>query len=829
MSISDITAEFAGVVESHDDLERSLGASDHRHSHARLFSSLAQKQCEQLAKDAYAANEAQRRGQMKYWKTESNTWDLMERLYFLRLQALADAAEEEGSSMADDPSRGQEARAPISSTDFTCVQDLMDRSSLLAECVEVRRWLEENAPSFEPVETRKGYLFYTRKSIRDRRLLPSNSSAAAAASANSGRIVSEADPDATSRQKRELAPEDSEYEGSLLRTLYEYVRRGHVSSAMDLCVESDEPWRAASLKGGLFWRDPKLELENNMPIDAEDSEGGMDVRPLDTAGNINRPLWKQTCAALAQDNSNDLYERALYAALSGRLDEVILVCESWEDYVWAYVNAMIETCIDKGIKNENTLYTPAPSTSFSHVQSRYPPIRDMKQVFDALATHESALLRQESSEPFHRLQSAIVLDTLPAFIDDYACRLRSEELSDEESGLLRFVVHSALYLRQIGFALPSEAVDTVLEEYIAQLSTGHRELVALYASYLPQHKQVDVYSQFLQGVADPAPVRVQFLQLAKTSGLDVDPIAKRAADLILLRHAVVDGGEDSSGTPDSAFALAEPAEPITDDELDQLRAIEWITSSQRLYEYALVQICKLARRFLLRGRTNAASQLFNSLPDDFVQQKWSKNAASVSSETVSYLHEYIHLLSLCDAYAYYSTWAEVLCKRPMDAGKQGARLHAQWLEWRESVALTTERAIHMFRASLLDIDWLSVQSLCIRVDDVGTADSQQPRIVELLRLRELYIPETVFRLHSILFDTREPLPHNLQRSLDLAQLVADESLGIYHEMVKASPSHPRGRLAAFMSLMRQSAFEILRVQQESHGEKPLLLSDSAVV
>ncbi|KAJ1965379.1 Nucleoporin nup84 [Dipsacomyces acuminosporus] len=789
----------------------------------------------------------------------------MERLYYLRLQALADAAADEDSRMDEGEDSAKKGlaipHASVASTDFTRVQDLMDNDSLLAECVEIRRWLEENAPSFEPVETRKGYLFYTRKSIRDRKLVSGNSSA------SNERVVSEADPDATSRQKKALAPEDSEYEGSLLRTLYEYVRRGHVGSAMDLCIESDEPWRAASLKGGLFWRDPKLELERDMPVDSAEGQNSVDMQPLDTAGNVNRALWKHTCAALAQDNCNDLYERALYAALSGRLDEAILVCENWEDYVWAYINTMIETRIDQGIKYSSSLYVPASGTSFSHIQSKYPPIRDLKQIFDALSTHESAAIRHESSEPFHKLQSAIVLNGMPSFIEDYANGLRTEELSSEESDLLRFVVHSALYLRQLGIDLPMDSVDTLLEEYIGQLSKDHRELVALYTAQLPRQKQAEVYSQFLQGITDPAQVRLQFLQLADKNGLNVDAIAKRAADLILLRHAVADGSRDGgSGAPDITFALVEPAESISDEELDQIRAIEWITSSQQLYEYALVQICKLARRFLLRGRTNAAAQLFNSLPDDFVQQKWVKEmqesgsaasgapssgdealegsfemvgrpaalsttiaASNVSSDTVSCLHEYIHLLSLCDAYAYYSTWAEALCKRPVDTGKQGARLHAQWLEWKETVTLTTERAIHMFRNSLLDVDWLSDQSLYIKSDPIGSADEQQRRIVELSRLRELYIPETVFRLHSILFDTRDPLPHNLKRSLDLAQLVADESLCIYKELAKVSPAYPRGRLPAFMGLMRQSAFEILRVQQESHGDRPLLLSDTAVI
>jgi nuclear pore complex protein Nup107 len=63
---------------------------------------------------------------------------------------------------------------------------------------------------------------------------------------------------------------------------------------------------------------------------------------LEIEGNQNHTLWKATCYALASDNSFDLYERAVYAALAGDVTNVLPVCESWEDYVWAHYNAMVE-------------------------------------------------------------------------------------------------------------------------------------------------------------------------------------------------------------------------------------------------------------------------------------------------------------------------------------------------------------------------------------------------------------------------------------------------------------------------------------------------------
>ncbi|KAJ2263514.1 Nucleoporin nup84 [Coemansia sp. RSA 376] len=806
MGAPDIIARFAAVVDAHSGREEMNVDNDISLSQTRAYKQLAKQRLEELEGDGFAARGQQRRISEAYWKAESNTWELVERLYKLRAQAQAEAQD-------DDMSDGGSERALAARTDHVAVQELMGRSNELTEYVEVRRWLEETAPEFQAVETRKGYLFYTRRSIAGRGVKDS-------------RTVTEADPDAPSRQRRELAPEDAEYSAGLVRTLYEYVRRGRVNNAIELCVESDEAWRAATLKGSLIWRDPELE-----PSDIPGS------RPPHTAGNINRALWKHACAALAADEANDAYERALYAALSGRVDEVALVCDGWDDYLWAHVNALIEAHVDQAIADSPLLYTPAQTADLGNVPSRYAPVSHLSQVIDALASHDSPNLRHAAADPFRRLQSAIIIDKFPAYLDDYAQHLSTAEPTDTDAdaGLLRVVVHIALFLRRLGFALLPDAVAAVLDVYIGLLTSERRDLVAVYVAHLPPNCQTEAYAQFLCGINDPAPVRVQLLVLAATHGLDVDAIAKRTAQLVLEKYA--------AHWPSTApYVLAEPIEPTSDAESEQIRAIEWITAFPRLYDYALIEVCNLGRQLLLCGRTNAAAKLFNSLPDDFVQPEWvaktKPDSVSPASGTpdsfanvslpgdVSYVHEYIQMLSLCDAYHYYSTWAEVMCKRPADSASQlSSRMQAQCLEWKKTAVQTTNHATFMFRNRLIDLDWLSPQALGIAANP-SSDNSQTSRLEDLSRLRGLYIPETVFRLHSILFDSRSILPQNIEQSLNLAQLVADESLGIYHQLAKSNVAYPRGRLTAFLGLMRRSAFEILRIQQLSQPDKPPLLADS---
>ncbi|KAJ1744474.1 Nucleoporin nup84, partial [Coemansia sp. RSA 2523] len=406
-------------------------------------------------------------------------------------------------------------------SDFVRAQDLLERDGQLAEYVEVRRWLEDTAREFQPVETRKGYLFYTRRSIRTQDTADSN------AMSDNTQLVTDIDPDASSRQRRDIAIEDHEYTTSLLRTLFEYVRRGRMSDAMALCVESDEPWRAASMKGGLFWRDPQLE-------DAESTDR--------VGGNINRNLWKHACAALAHDTGNDSYERALYAALSGRVDEVLTVCVTWNDFVWAHVNAVIEMRMDHGLRGA-CVYEQAPATSFAHVQSRRTCATDMAQVFDIVESLDGCV-QNEARDPLRRLQRALATNTFAEYVEEFAQALSPET----DVRMVRVVAHASLCVRQSGAELPEPAVSAVLEAYVDRLACDHDELVAAYVAQMPTERQTHVYAQFVQMLNVSRDHRMQLLQRAERHGLDTHAVCRAAT----LAGVQPDDLLDSSDPSDSS-------------------------------------------------------------------------------------------------------------------------------------------------------------------------------------------------------------------------------------------------------------------------------------
>ncbi|KAI2566907.1 nucleoporin 107, partial [Homo sapiens] len=43
-------------------------------------------------------------------------------------------------------------------------------------------------------------------------------------------------------------------------------------------------------------------------------------------------------------------ERAIYAALSGNLKQLLPVCDTWEDTVWAYFRVMVDSLVEQEIQ-----------------------------------------------------------------------------------------------------------------------------------------------------------------------------------------------------------------------------------------------------------------------------------------------------------------------------------------------------------------------------------------------------------------------------------------------------------------------------------------------
>lgn len=179
------------------------------------------------------------------------------------------------------------------------------------------------------------------------------------------------------------------YEKTVLQALYGYVRAGQLEEAVELCRKSQQPWRAASIRGALLfqwhaigeyltsynvridWLTYATIYEANEPRD----ENAMDDEEADDSqqwrGNVRRRMWKRTCECVALNvcNANFLIcllgtdhfasqqnlplpERALYAALAPSSATALVLkghSRTWEDHLWALVSVACEERLSAGL------------------------------------------------------------------------------------------------------------------------------------------------------------------------------------------------------------------------------------------------------------------------------------------------------------------------------------------------------------------------------------------------------------------------------------------------------------------------------------------------
>lgn len=130
------------------------------------------------------------------------------------------------------------------------------------------------------------------------------------------------DPDCASRDGVHIHPEDQKSETRFWRFVWQLLLAGLLSrsdeesrlpSILQICQAFGHEWRAISLSGGLPYH-----------ISGDHVEG-----------NVHRWMWRYTCRQMASQDTACIWERAVYGLLSGDVQNVYPVCETWVEFVWA--------------------------------------------------------------------------------------------------------------------------------------------------------------------------------------------------------------------------------------------------------------------------------------------------------------------------------------------------------------------------------------------------------------------------------------------------------------------------------------------------------------
>lgn len=494
---------------------------------------------------------------LERWEQECQTWDLLRRLVNLRFAAPS----------PDGSSPPPPTQTPIHkySSENTVWNNFLKTDELALERKTVLQWLKDTADdSGEDIDIlvqdlqqnadrgdiiAHGWL-HTKQAIKNQKRLQSWSKAVDPDSAkglwNSNKtelLVTQLDPDSTTRQKRKLEAQDEYFERAIWLGCYEMLRRGKSRAEIrDWCSERTEVWRAVSMSG---FPDEDLGEDN------------------DTADPQSCALWRRMCFNLARNGGGDDFQRAVYGLASGDISSVEAVCRSWDDYLFVHYNALLRTQYDHHLHKlyAQPSFTNVHSNSktFDAVQFHGDPKTAGKRLIQTLKNNDK--ISQETTQPMKMLQGVLIADEFSEFIYQQGLALskfanakgvsnlippnqkqpeneditRYIALDDHDS--LRVLTHVLLVFMGLGLDLGGiyreTEVENVIVAYVSFLRlAGKEELIPLYCSQLSGKRKYAVLCRNLIDITDDEQRSIQ-IKLMRELGLEVHEFVKLQSRFLL--------------------------------------------------------------------------------------------------------------------------------------------------------------------------------------------------------------------------------------------------------------------------------------------------------
>ncbi|KAL0039521.1 hypothetical protein WJX77_000542 [Trebouxia sp. C0004] len=243
---------------------------------------------------------------------------------------------------------GQQTSVP---TLHHTVASIISDDAKLLQCARVITWLEELASQSLDYTTEQGQgpRFHQKSGVW------SDTQAALQDRGNDTGLVTELDPDATTRQKAALKRDSSRDEDALNGHLFELVKAGRISQAARTCTDCGQSWRAASLLGG----GPNGPTPLGPAAQEQRSVKALEQLAAEIEAGSNtalRTVWKWACyqvaeaAAESHHQSSEMagkHEAALYATLAGHLGKILPVCQTRADFLWAHSRCWLEAQVDQ--------------------------------------------------------------------------------------------------------------------------------------------------------------------------------------------------------------------------------------------------------------------------------------------------------------------------------------------------------------------------------------------------------------------------------------------------------------------------------------------------
>lgn len=565
------------------------------------------------------------------------------------------------------------------------------------------------------------------------------------------------------------------------KTSFQLMRRGQMDKMLNYCRQLDQHWRAVSMLGGVYFGSTKT------MDDHEDSDR------LAMPGNRNRGLWRMCCFQLANDSSLDMHERAQYAMLCGNTANILPVCETYEDFLWAYFTSLVINTTEQLLREYPRIHG-ADYHEFSipdiDVSTPSDVFQKLSHIPDSVVSDHPAKLM------FRKVQASLILNQWEGFFEELL-----DTLDTLDVGLHRFMVHLMSMFRDAGMPLEQDdeqVFDAVCGSYVDVLIKNQlNSLVPVYTCRLPYTLQLQKYALYLADMDADLNDRSQVLKLAHNYGMDVRQITITAFVCCFERGSNIEFN-----------SLCHINEQVSESDQRLIKALMWLMMERDQSQDALLYCNELYRRFWLQGKLNAANLLRQTLQQDsmFGSQVFVDNLRAQFGDTVleNFIREQVYHALFLEAMLRWEEWR--LC---FDA-KPHVSAPSQLKTWSAEITKLTSQVEELFTDLLGtsgDLSWLQ--------DDEEVYPTTMPqgfnaeaRQDELQQLCRIYIPEIVMMLHQCLYATRDIIADNTHESLELVKHAANSNRQLFRDFLEPDMSCGP-RMQEFLSAVAESCLEQL--------------------
>jgi nuclear pore complex protein Nup107 len=659
--------------------------------------------------------------ELKQWDQETQTWELLSILLPLHHDVPVELRRR---------TKKQELASlqPIysfSSEDLIWERFLTE-DDVARERYATLKWLERNADTTgediqlivdkieEGAERGKGLWaaswLYTKEAIKAHKRLYAGGQAVDPSTLGSSRklltagksqpLITQLDPDAVTRQNRNLESQDRYFERAIWLACWELLRRGKTwTEVRKWCMDRMEGWRSISLRGGIAEWDKVL--DGDRKLDADASIATDLLSNIGTVnGNKNKALWRMMCSETAKEGGIDDYERAVYGLLSGDYNSMAKICHSWDDFLFAHYTSLLGNHYDAYLKSKYPDRAgPIAAQKKGNLDLLHNDVKAAnRRIIESLIT--STATKDEASEPMKLIQAALISQQFPDLIFTtgraIANRANAEgkstvippftgstivvsdvkPIEPDDFDSLRVLVHLLVVFREAGLELEGtdlEMAENVIVNYIVFLQMfGKLDLVPVYASLLSEHRKVSVLAQFCLGIADET-VRIRIVKLMQQLEIDVQAVVARQLEVLLNEVYPPEQEEDQNSFPasnssrkkgyssplivnpdkkNSRFTSYGDGSDViipnfigkTDHPEDEtlIRSFEWFMLVDGFFEETFTAGAGLARRFLRKGRLSSARTLMRRMPTSRISLEKSSSSEGGKAGPVVDISQYIY-------------------------------------------------------------------------------------------------------------------------------------------------------------------------------------------